>query len=56
MCDLVIYEEVTHIEITNTEHFNLRLPEIFDALVKFTAFVNNHFPKSNKTNVALIFS
>ena len=32
--------ELLHIEISDTEDFNSRLPEIFDALVECSAFVN----------------
>jgi hypothetical protein len=35
--------EMLHIEITGTESFNRRLPEIFDALVECSAFVNQRY-------------
>jgi len=35
--------ELLHIEISDTEDFNSRLPEIFDALVECSAFVNRRY-------------
>lgn len=36
-------EEMLHIEVFDTEDFNFRLPEIFDALVECSAFVNRRY-------------
>lgn len=33
-------DEMLHIEVSDTENFNSRLPEIFDAFVECSAFVN----------------
>ncbi len=35
--------EMLHIEVFDTEDFNFRLPEIFDALVECSAFVNRRY-------------
>jgi RNAse (barnase) inhibitor barstar len=55
MSDAVIDETILYIEVANTEKFNARLPEVFIALIECTAFVNNRFPKSDNTKIALIF-
>jgi hypothetical protein len=45
-----------HIEITDTEGFKSRLPEIFDALVECVAFVNQRHIEDGKTpQLSLIF-
>ncbi len=36
-------DEMLHIKVTDTEDFNSRLPEIFDAVVECSAFVNNRY-------------
>lgn len=36
-------DEMLHIEVSDTEDFNSRLPEIFDALVECSAFVNKRY-------------
>lgn len=36
-------DEMLHIEITDTKNFSSRLPEIFDAIVECSAFVNNRY-------------
>jgi hypothetical protein len=48
--------EMLHIEVTATESFNRRLPEIFDALVECSAFVNQRYVDAGKPPVlSLIF-
>lgn len=48
--------EKLHIEITGTESFNSRLPEIFDSLVECTAFANQRYIADGKEPVlSLIF-
>lgn len=49
-------EELLHIEISDTEDFNYRLPEIFDALVECSAFVNRRYVSDGKPPVlSLLF-
>ena len=49
-------EELLHIEISDTEGFNSRLPEIFDALVECSAFVNRRYVCDGKPPVlSLLF-
>ncbi|MDQ3798875.1 MAG: barstar family protein [Acidobacteriota bacterium] len=49
-------EEIIQVEITDTEDFNRRLPEIFDALVECTAFVNNRYINSGESiKIASVF-
>ena len=40
--------ETLDIEVTDTESFNSRAPEIFDALVESTAFVNQRYLEASK--------
>ncbi|MDQ3043156.1 MAG: barstar family protein [Acidobacteriota bacterium] len=48
--------ELLHIEISDTEDFNSRLPEIFDALVECSAFVNRRYVDDGKPPVlSLLF-
>ena len=48
--------ETLNIEVTDTESFNSRLPEIFDALVTCTADVNQRHIESGKSPMlALVF-
>ena len=48
--------EMLHIEVSDTEDFNSRLPEIFDALVKCSAFVNRRYVDDRKSPVlSLLF-
>lgn len=48
--------EKLHIEVSATESFNRRLPEIFDALVECSAFVNQHYVEDGKAPVlSLLF-
>ena len=48
--------EGLHIEVTATESFNRRLPEIFDALVECSAFVNRRYVEDGKAPVlSLVF-
>ncbi len=48
--------ETLHIEVTDTKSFNSRLPEIFDALVECSAFVNHRYIEAGKSPVlSLIF-
>jgi RNAse (barnase) inhibitor barstar len=47
--------EMLHIELTDTEDFNSRLPEIFNDLVACTAFVNNRYIEAGEnTRISLI--
>lgn len=49
-------DELLYIEITDTEGFNSRLPEIFDALVEGSAFVNNRYIQAKESmRISLIF-
>ena len=49
-------DEILQIEVTRTENFNTRLPEIFDALVECTAFVNNRFIEAKESaRISLVF-
>jgi hypothetical protein len=43
--------EMLHIEVSATESFNRRLPEIFDALVECSAFVNQRYVEDGKAPV-----
>jgi len=43
--------EMLHIEISDTEDFNSRLPELFDALVECSAFVNRRYVEVGKSPV-----
>jgi hypothetical protein len=48
--------EVLHIEVTATESFNRRVPEIFDALVECSAFVNQRYVGAEQSPVlSLVF-
>jgi hypothetical protein len=48
--------EMLHIEILDTEDFNSRLPELFDALVECSAFVNRRYVEFGKSPVlSLLF-
>jgi hypothetical protein len=48
--------EMLHIEISATESFNKRLPEIFDALVERSAFVNQRYlEERNAPVLSLVF-
>ncbi len=48
--------EMLHIEVSNTEDFNSRLPEIFDALVECSAFVNRRYvDDGNSPVLSLLF-
>ena len=48
--------EALHIEITNTESFNSRLPEILDALIECSAFVNQRYIEDGKLPpISLVF-
>jgi len=40
--------EILNIEVTHTQSFNSRAPEIFDALVECTAFVNQRHIEAGK--------
>jgi Barstar (barnase inhibitor) len=49
-------DEILHIEISETEDFNKRQSEIFDALIECTAFVNQRYLETgNKPRIALLF-
>jgi len=43
--------EMLYVEISDTEDFNSRLPEIFDALVECSAFVNRQYIDDGKSPV-----
>jgi len=48
--------EKLHIEVSDTESFNKRLPEIFDALVECSAFVNRRYVEDGKPPIlSLVF-
>jgi hypothetical protein len=48
--------ETLNIEITDTEPFKSRVPEIFDALVECTAFVNQRYLAAGKSPLlSLVF-
>ncbi len=48
--------EMLHIEVSDTKDFNSRLPEIFDALVECSAFVNRGYVDNGKSPVlSLLF-
>lgn|SRR5215813_13609822 len=48
--------EMLHIEISDTEGFKSRLPEIFDALVECVAFVNQRYIEAEKSPpISLVF-
>ena len=48
--------EALHIEITDTESFNSRLPEILDALIECSAFVNQRYIEDEKLPpISLVF-
>jgi hypothetical protein len=48
--------ETLNIEVTDTESFNSRVPEIFDALVECTAFVNQrHLEDGKRPLLHLVF-
>jgi RNAse (barnase) inhibitor barstar len=46
---LIASDEMLQIEFTNTEAFQDRLPEVFDAIVDCTAFVNQRYIESGRT-------
>ncbi|MEO6588279.1 MAG: barstar family protein [Pyrinomonadaceae bacterium] len=49
-------DEMLHIETMETEDFKTRLPEIFDALIECSAFVNNRNAESKESaKVAFVF-
>jgi len=48
--------EVLHLEVSATESFKRKLPEIFDALVECSAFVNQGYVDSGRAPaLSLIF-
>ena len=48
--------EMLHIEITDTDNFNSRLPEVFDALIECSAFVNKRYiERKDKPRISLVF-
>ena len=52
----LVENEALHIEITDTEGFKSRLPEIFHALVECAAFVNRRYIEAGKTpSISLVF-
>lgn len=49
-------DEIMHIEITETESFSSRLPEIYEALIECTIFVNQRYLESEgRPRISLIF-
>ena len=49
-------DEKLVIEVTDTEDFNSRMPEIFEALVECSTSVNKRYLENNETaKIALIF-
>lgn len=49
-------DEILHIEVTNTEDFSSRLPEVFNEFIVCSAIVNNRYLEDNETpKIALIF-
>ena len=46
-------DEMLNVEVTETEDFNARLPDIFDALVECTAFVNSRYKRAV---IAIVFT
>ena len=49
---VLVENEMLHIEVTETKDFNTRLPDILDALVECSAFVNKRY---EKPKISLIF-
>ncbi len=48
--------EMLHVEVSATESLNRRLPEVFDALVECSAFVNQRYVEDGKAPVlSLVF-
>ena len=48
--------ETLNIEVTDSESFNSRVPEIFDALVECSASVNQRYLKAGKSPLlSLVF-
>ena len=48
--------EILYIEVSDSENFNSRLPEIFNTLVESSAFVNRRYADEGKSPVlALVF-
>jgi hypothetical protein len=48
--------EMLHIEVSDTENFNSRLPEVFVALVECSAFVNRRYiDDKNSPVLSLLF-
>jgi RNAse (barnase) inhibitor barstar len=53
---LLSKNEMMHIEITDTENFNSRLPEILNELVECSAFVNNRYLEAGEgPKISLVF-
>lgn len=49
-------DEILSVEITETEQFKSRLPEIFDSLVDCTAFVNQRYVEADgNPKIAVLF-
>ena len=49
-------DEMLHIEILGTEAFKAKVPEIFDALIECTAFVNKRYTSDGNSPVlSLVF-
>jgi len=49
-------DEVLTIQVSDTEDFNKRLPEVFDLLVECTSFVNRRYVEQHQLpRIALVF-
>ncbi len=49
-------DEMLHIQITETEDFNAQLPDIMDALIECSAFVNNRYIDAGENaRISLVF-
>jgi barstar (barnase inhibitor) len=57
MARFLLFEgEAVHIEITSTESFKSRSPEILDALIECSAFVNQRYVERGKLPpISLVF-
>ena len=57
LCDIKLSgEEMLHLHITNTSDFQKRVPDLLDALIECTAFVNFRYLQTNHpARIALVF-
>jgi RNAse (barnase) inhibitor barstar len=50
------FDEILLIEVTDTERFNARVPDVVTALIECTAFVNQRYIAAGQTaKIALVF-